>query len=126
MKRRGRPPYPDVLTPRQQEVLELLRDRRTNAEIARELGISHDGAKWHVSEIITRLGVTSRDEAAEWQREGERAGTPAAMLAGRMPRLHRRTRRPLHQCSSFQLSVASRNGSTAAIPVVRRTERKPR
>ncbi len=55
-------------TPRQREVLDLLVRGRTNGEIANELGISLDGAKWHVSEIITRLGVDSRDEAAEYWR----------------------------------------------------------
>lgn len=55
-------------TPRQREVLNLLVKGRTNGEIASELGISLDGAKWHVSEIITRLGVDTRDEAAEYWR----------------------------------------------------------
>ncbi len=55
-------------TPRQREVLDLLVRGRTNSQIADTLGISLDGAKWHVSEIITRLGVDSRDEAAEYWR----------------------------------------------------------
>ncbi len=55
-------------TPRQREVLDLLVRGYTNSEIAQRLGISLDGAKWHVSEIITRLGVDSRDEAAEYWR----------------------------------------------------------
>ena len=55
-------------TPRQREVLDLLVAGRTNSEIAERLNISLDGAKWHVSEIITRLGVDSRDEAAEYWR----------------------------------------------------------
>lgn len=55
-------------TPRQREVLDLLVKGCTNREIAERLGISLDGAKWHVSEIITRLGVESRDEAAEYWR----------------------------------------------------------
>ena len=55
-------------TPRQREVLNLLTRGRTNREIAEELGISLDGAKWHVSEIISRLGVDSREEAAEYWR----------------------------------------------------------
>jgi len=54
----------DRLTARQRDVLELLRRSLTNEEIARELGISLDGAKWHVSEIISRLGVRDRYEAA--------------------------------------------------------------
>lgn len=55
-------------TPRQRQVLDLLVRGYTNGQIAEELGISLDGAKWHVSEIITRLGVDSRDEAAEYWR----------------------------------------------------------
>ena len=71
--RRGRPPHPDVLTPRQWEVLELVREGLSNGEIARELGISTDGAKFHVSEILTKLGVSTRREAAEW--DGQPAET---------------------------------------------------
>ncbi|MGE3074584.1 MAG: LuxR C-terminal-related transcriptional regulator [Dehalococcoidia bacterium] len=55
-------------TPRQREVLDLLVGGYTNSQIADRLNISLDGAKWHVSEIITRLGVDSRDEAAEYWR----------------------------------------------------------
>jgi DNA-binding NarL/FixJ family response regulator len=38
MNRRGRPPYPDVLTPRQWEVLALLREGLSNEQIALRLG----------------------------------------------------------------------------------------
>ncbi|MCC7365384.1 MAG: helix-turn-helix transcriptional regulator [Dehalococcoidia bacterium] len=70
----ARPPTPPSgispqLTPRQREVLDLLAKRRTNPQIAEALGISLDGAKWHVSEIIGVLGVDSREEAADWWRE---------------------------------------------------------
>ena len=65
--RRGRLPTKDILTPREWEVLELLRAGLTNEQIAERLGISYDGAKFHVSEIITKLGVRSRYEAAAWR-----------------------------------------------------------
>src|SRR6187551_1763764 len=65
--RRGRPRYPDILTRREWEVLELLRRGMTNDQIAGELGISRDGAKYHVSEILSKLGLLSRHEAAQWQ-----------------------------------------------------------
>jgi DNA-binding CsgD family transcriptional regulator len=84
MSRRGRPPYPDTLTPRQQEVLELLREGLTNREIAERLDISTDGAKFHVSEILTRIGVTSRDDAVRWA-EGPRERATAS-LGARIPR----------------------------------------
>jgi DNA-binding CsgD family transcriptional regulator len=75
MSGRGRPPTPDILTPREWQVLELLRHGLSNREIADELGISLAGAKFHVSEIISKLGVTSREEAVAWQEEA-RSGRP--------------------------------------------------
>lgn len=58
------------LTPRNREVLKLVARGMTNGEIARELGITLDGAKWHLREIMTRLGVGSREEAAAiWRAE---------------------------------------------------------
>ena len=69
MSRRGRPPHPDILTPREWEALALLRQGLSNEEIAQRLGISLSGAKYHVSEILSKLGVSSREEAARWQPE---------------------------------------------------------
>ncbi|TMG01934.1 MAG: helix-turn-helix transcriptional regulator, partial [Chloroflexi bacterium] len=54
----------DVLTPREREVLALLGHGLTNEEIAHRLGISPDGAKYHVSQILSKLGVATREEAA--------------------------------------------------------------
>jgi DNA-binding CsgD family transcriptional regulator len=90
--RRGRPPHPDILTPRQWEVLERVREGLTNEQIGHQLGISRDGAKFHVSEIITKLGVRSRREAATWRRERETAPTVMLRL-GRRARMHRANRR---------------------------------
>ena len=72
MNRRGRPPHPDVLTPREWEVLALLREGLSDQAIGERLGISLDGAKYHVREILSKLGVSSRQEAAAW-RPKERA-----------------------------------------------------
>jgi DNA-binding CsgD family transcriptional regulator len=66
MSRRGRPRYPDILTPREWEVLELLRRGLSNGQIADRLGIRERTAKFHVSEILGKLGVESREEAATW------------------------------------------------------------
>lgn len=71
MGKPGRPRHPDVLTPREWEVLALLRDGLSNEQIAQRLGISFDGAKYHVSEIITKLGVRDRRAAARWQADDE-------------------------------------------------------
>jgi len=69
---RGRPPYPDVLTPREWEVLALIREGLTNEQIASRLGITERGVRFHVSEILSKLYVSSRAEAAAWQPEARR------------------------------------------------------
>jgi DNA-binding CsgD family transcriptional regulator len=55
------------LTDREHEVLALIRLGLTNEQIAERLDISLAGAKYHVSEILTKLGVASREEASAWQ-----------------------------------------------------------
>ena len=61
----GQPTPPgDDLTPREREVLTLLADGKTNKEIAELLSISTGTARLHVSNILGKLGVTNRTEAA--------------------------------------------------------------
>lgn len=51
-------------------MLGLIAAGRTNGEIAERLGITLDGAKWHVSEILAIFDVQSREEAVDiWQSE---------------------------------------------------------
>lgn len=51
------------LTPRQEEVLQLLLDGHTNKEIGRDLGLSDETVKNHVSGILKAFGVTTRTQA---------------------------------------------------------------
>ena len=53
-----------ALTPREREVLALVADGRTNRQIADELFISEKTASVHVSNILAKLGVANRAEAA--------------------------------------------------------------
>lgn len=53
----------EPLTPRQQEVLELIADGLSNREIARRLYLSEGTVKNTVSEIYARLGVRDRVQA---------------------------------------------------------------
>ena len=55
---------PFGLTPREREVLALVSIGRTNRQIADELFISESTAGVHVSNILGKLGVASRTEAA--------------------------------------------------------------
>lgn len=57
-----------TLNDRQRETLRLVADGKTNPEIAELLGMTLDGAKWNVSELLTKLGFRSREELAEYYR----------------------------------------------------------
>ena len=52
------------LTPREREVLALVADGRSNRQIAEALFISDKTASVHVSNILAKLGVANRGEAA--------------------------------------------------------------
>ena len=62
-----RPPASSVhieaLTPREIEVLAMLAEGLGNKEIARQLAISDNTVKFHLSAIFGKLGATSRTEA---------------------------------------------------------------
>jgi DNA-binding NarL/FixJ family response regulator len=53
------------LTQREWEVLELLAEGRPAAEIARRLSLSPITVRRHISAAVTKLGVSSRNEAIE-------------------------------------------------------------
>ena len=60
---RDAPPPPAKLSPREEEVLDLLREGFTNNELGRLLGISTRTAKAHVAAVIEKLGVVDRTQA---------------------------------------------------------------
>jgi DNA-binding CsgD family transcriptional regulator len=64
--------HPDGLTVRQAEVLALVAEGMTNAEIAHRLFISEKTAGHHVSAILAKLGVANRAEAARRYEQSER------------------------------------------------------
>ncbi|MGB8022126.1 MAG: AAA family ATPase [Candidatus Nanopelagicales bacterium] len=55
-----------LFTPREREVLRLVAAGRSNRVISEELFISVKTASVHVSNILAKLGVASRTEAAAW------------------------------------------------------------
>jgi DNA-binding NarL/FixJ family response regulator len=58
----------DRLTDRQWEVLNLLADGRSTAEIAHRLGISQVTARRHISSVLPKLGMRDRAGAVELMR----------------------------------------------------------
>jgi DNA-binding NarL/FixJ family response regulator len=65
-----------ALTPREREILVLVAQGRSNRDIADDLVISERTARTHVSNVLTKLGLASRTQAALWAvREGLVPGT---------------------------------------------------
>ncbi len=59
------------LTPREAEVLKLVRLGLANKQIARRLGISERTVKAHLTSVFARIGVADRTQAALWaERQG--------------------------------------------------------
>jgi len=58
------PESPETLTERETEVLRLLARGQSNKEIAQSLTIGEKTVKTHVSNILAKLGVPSRTQAA--------------------------------------------------------------
>jgi NarL family two-component system response regulator LiaR len=54
----------ESLSPREREVLASLSRGRSNREIARELALSEETVKSHVSRVLTKLGLQDRTQAA--------------------------------------------------------------
>jgi Tol biopolymer transport system component/DNA-binding CsgD family transcriptional regulator len=89
MRQRGRPPHPDILTPREWEVLSLLREGLSNRDIGDRLGVTRDGIKYHVAQILLKLGVATREEAAAWQSAAPVNVAPSSRLAARLSGISR-------------------------------------
>jgi DNA-binding NarL/FixJ family response regulator len=58
------PPGPELLTPREADVLELLQQGRSNAQIAMELSVGVETVRTHARNIYRKLGVKTRRELA--------------------------------------------------------------
>ncbi len=72
-RRPGRPPYPGLLTPAEQRVLDGVRRGLANQQIAGELGLSVATVKTHVAAMLSKLYLEDRHQLADWQPEAEPA-----------------------------------------------------
>jgi DNA-binding NarL/FixJ family response regulator len=57
-------PSPEVLTPRQREVLQLITEGLSNKAIGRQLGVAEGTVKMHVATILKAIGANNRAHAA--------------------------------------------------------------
>jgi DNA-binding NarL/FixJ family response regulator len=69
-------PAQSALTAREQDVLALLAEGRSNREIARSLVVSEKTVKTHVSNILAKLGVADRTQAALYAVRAGLTGRP--------------------------------------------------
>lgn len=59
------------LTPREREVLRLMAEGKSNASMSRDLHIAAKTVEYHVGNILDKLGVSTRVEAALWAIKAE-------------------------------------------------------
>ena len=80
--RRGRPPHADLLTPTEWRIVHAIQHGMSNREIARRRGVSLDAVKYHVANVVAKLGLANRQAVRRWFR------TPAGRRAqvGRVKR----------------------------------------
>jgi DNA-binding CsgD family transcriptional regulator/predicted enzyme related to lactoylglutathione lyase len=65
-KGRGRPRHDDVLTPAEWRVVHAVQHGMTDREIAGRRGISRDAVKYHVTNVIAKLGLPNRKALRQW------------------------------------------------------------
>ncbi|MDY6946957.1 MAG: LuxR C-terminal-related transcriptional regulator [Pseudomonadota bacterium] len=59
----------DRLTAREREILLLVCEGRTDAEMSRELSLSHNTIRNHLASLFRKIGVNRRSAAVIWARE---------------------------------------------------------
>ena len=63
------PAYPAGLTAREVEVLRLVAQGLTDAQVAKQLVISRRTVNWYLTSIYSKLGVSSRTAATRYAME---------------------------------------------------------
>ncbi len=80
--KKSRDSYMKQLTEREREILQHLSRGKSNKAIAQSLSISHDTVKLHVRHILSKLGLTSRVEAAVFAVEHRTASDNSHQASG--------------------------------------------
>lgn len=70
----------ELLTPREREILGCLAEGLNNKTIARKLGISDATVKVHVKNVLRKLNLASRLEAAVWKHRSQQPSRSAGKI----------------------------------------------
>ena len=65
-KARGRPPHDDLLTPMEWTTVEWVRHGLTNRQIAERRGVGVEAVKFHVGNVLGKLGLADRRALRRW------------------------------------------------------------
>jgi two-component system response regulator DevR len=65
------------LTRRELEILRLVAEGHSNAQLARMLWVTEQTVKFHLSNVYRKLGVSNRTEASRWAQLNGLLGAPA-------------------------------------------------
>ena len=72
-----------ALTRREEEILQMVAEGRSNADVARVLWVTEQTVKFHLANVYRKLGVKNRTQAARWAHEhGLLTERPAATSDG--------------------------------------------
>jgi DNA-binding CsgD family transcriptional regulator/catechol 2,3-dioxygenase-like lactoylglutathione lyase family enzyme len=67
-RKRGRPAHEDVLTPTEWRVTHAIQHGLSNRDVAERRGISRDGVKYHVANVLAKLHLPHRKALQQWFR----------------------------------------------------------
>jgi DNA-binding NarL/FixJ family response regulator len=78
------PGAPDAqygLTPRELEILQLVGEGHSNAQVARKLWVTEQTVKFHLSNVYRKLDVSNRTEASRWAQLQGLLNQPSVQIA---------------------------------------------
>src|SRR5215469_12398622 len=84
-RKRGRPPYDDVLTRTEWAIVHAVQHGMTTREIAKRRGVSFDAVKFHVDNAMAKLGVRNRQALRRWFRAPKGSALSVQAPAGDEP-----------------------------------------
>ena len=96
-KPRGRPADPDVLTPAEWQIADAVRHGLTNRQIADLRNVGVDAVKYHVSNVLTKLGLTRRAQLRQWPGVAQRSPMHGRAQMGRAQKEEQMTFGPIGQ-----------------------------